>query len=186
MTLNLIPWWAYLTAGAVAGALLAGGVQQARVANAQAEVAQRDVQIANLRADLAAASDKARADADAARQAKADAVAAVDTQKQKELTDARKENDRLRAVVRVSADSLRIVGAYCPSPADPVPPATGASGMGDAAPKLDAALRERVLDLRQAVIEAEKQIEYLQGYAREASKPPALSAIWPTPAPAKP
>ena len=186
MTLNLIPWWAYAAAGAVAGALLAGGVQQARVANAQADVAQRDTQMSNLRADLASASDKARADADAARQAKADAVAAVDAQKQKELTDARKENDRLRAAVRVSADSLRIVGAYCPSPADPVPPATGASGMGDAAPKLDAALRERVLDLRQAVIEAEKQIEYLQGYAREASKPPALPASGPTPVSARP
>lgn len=171
MNINPIPWWAYAAAGALAGALLAGGIQQARVSNARAELAQRDVQLANLRADLSAASDKARADADAARQAKADAVAAVDSKSQKELADARKGNDRLRAVVRVSADSLRIVGAYCPSPADPVPPATGASGMGDAAPKLDAALRERVLDLRQAVIEAEKQIEYLQGYARAVAQP---------------
>lgn len=185
MNINPIPWWAYAAAGALAGALLAGGIQQARVSNARAELAQRDVQLANLRADLSAASDKARADADAARQAKADAVAAVDRKSQKELADARKENDRLRAVVRVSADSLRIVGAYCPSPADPVPHATGASGMGDAAPKLDAALRERVLDLRQAVIEAEKQIEYLQGYAREASKPPASPASAPTPVPAR-
>lgn len=98
------------------------------------------------------------------------AVAGVDTKIQKELADARKENDRLRAVVRVSADSLRIVGAYCPSPSDPVPAAPGAGRVGDAAPALDAALRERVLDLRQAVIEAEKQIEYLQGYARAVSK----------------
>jgi len=186
MTFNLLPWWAFAAAGALAGALLAGGIQQTRVANARAEVAQRDVQMANLRVDLAAASDKARADADVARQAKADAVAAVDAQKQKELTDARKENDRLRAAVRVSADSLRIVGAYCPSPADPVPPATGAGSVGDAAPALAAELRERVLDLRQALIEAEKQIEYLQGYAREASKPPALPASGPTGAPAKP
>ena len=184
MNINPIPWWAYAAAGALAGALLAGGIQQARVSNARAELAQRDVQLANLRADLSAASDKARADADAARQAKADAVAAVDRKSQKELADARKGNDRLRAVVRVSADSLRIVGAYCPSPADPVPAAPGAGGVGDAAPALDAALRERVLDLRQAVIEAEKQIEYLQGYARAVQ--PASAASAPTGAPARP
>ena len=39
MTLNLIPWWAYAAAGAVAGALIAGGAQQVRVANAQAALA---------------------------------------------------------------------------------------------------------------------------------------------------
>lgn len=39
MTLNLLPWWAYAAAGAVAGALLAGGIQQARVSNARAELA---------------------------------------------------------------------------------------------------------------------------------------------------
>lgn len=40
MTLNLIPWWAYAAAGAVAGALLAGGIQQTRVSTAKADLAQ--------------------------------------------------------------------------------------------------------------------------------------------------
>jgi len=171
MTLSLLPWWAYAAAGAVAGALLAGGLQQARVSNAKAELAHEQVIRATLQADIAAASDKARADVDIARQAKADAVAAVDTKSQKELADARKENDRLRAVVRISADSLRILGASCPGPADPVPAAASASGVGDAAPQLDAALRERVLDLRAAVTEAEATIKYLQGYARAVAQP---------------
>ena len=34
MTFNLLPWWAFAAAGAVAGAMLAGGVQQTRVSNA--------------------------------------------------------------------------------------------------------------------------------------------------------
>ena len=40
MTFSLLPWWAYAGAGALAGALLAGGVQQTRVSNAKAELAQ--------------------------------------------------------------------------------------------------------------------------------------------------
>ena len=40
MTLNLLPWWAFAAAGAVAGALLAGGLQQARVAGVKTELAQ--------------------------------------------------------------------------------------------------------------------------------------------------
>lgn len=170
MTLSLIPWWGFAAAGALAGALMAGGVQQIRVSNAQADVEHERALLATLRADLATAAETARAEVEAARQERADAVAAVDESKQKELTDARRENDRLRAVVRQSADSLRIIGAYCPGPADPVPQAAGASGVGDAAPQLDGPLRERVLDLRQALIEAEKQIEYLQAYAREVSR----------------
>lgn len=171
MTLNLIPWWAYLAAGAMAGALLAGGVQQARVASVKADLAREQVIRATLQADLATASDKARAAADTARQAKADAVAAVDNQSQKELTDAKRDNDRLRTAVRISADSLRILGARCPGPADPVPAAASASGVGDAAPQLDAGVRENILDLRAAVTEAEATIKYLQGYARAVAQP---------------
>lgn len=51
MTLNLLPWWAYAAAGAVAGALLAGGLQQARVSNVRAELAQVREQHAKAVAD---------------------------------------------------------------------------------------------------------------------------------------
>ena len=61
MTLNLIPWWAFAAAGALAGALLAGGVQQARVASAKTELAQVREQHAQAVAD--AALDKAAAHA---------------------------------------------------------------------------------------------------------------------------
>lgn len=40
MTIKIIPWWAWVAAGALAGALLAGGIQQARVASAKTELAQ--------------------------------------------------------------------------------------------------------------------------------------------------
>lgn len=170
MTFNLLPWWAFAAAGAVAGALLAGGLQQARVSNADARTAQEKTVRLTLERDLATAKVKAQLDAEDVRRVKAGAVAGVDTKIQKELADARKDNDRLRAAVRISADSLRIVGASCPSPASAVPGATIAGGMGDATPATTAEFREGVLDLRQALIEAEKQIEYLQGYAREVSR----------------
>lgn len=51
MSINLVPWWAYLAAGAVAGALLAGGLQQARVSNVRAELAQVREQHAQAVAD---------------------------------------------------------------------------------------------------------------------------------------
>ena len=61
MTLNLIPWWAFAAAGALAGALLAGGVQQARVASAKTELAQVREQHAQAVADAALAKAAAHA-----------------------------------------------------------------------------------------------------------------------------
>ena len=61
MTLNLIPWWAYLAAGAMAGALLAGGIQQARVSSAQTGLAQVREQHAQAVADAALAKAAAHA-----------------------------------------------------------------------------------------------------------------------------
>ena len=61
MTFNLLPWWAFAAAGAVAGALLAGGLQQARVASAKAELAQVRADHAKLVADAALAKASAHA-----------------------------------------------------------------------------------------------------------------------------
>lgn len=61
MTLNLIPWWAYPAACAMAGALLAGGIQQARVASAKTELAQVREQHAQAVADAALAKAAAHA-----------------------------------------------------------------------------------------------------------------------------
>lgn len=167
-TVSLIAWVI-----AVAALALSSVGKDAVIASARADLAQEQTVRANLERDLAKSDSKARDDAEELRKAKAGAVAAVDERTQKELTDARKENDRLRAAVRVSADSLRIVGAYCPSTSNPVPASTSASSVGDAAAATTPELRERVLDHREALIEAEKQIEYLQGYARALSTTPA-------------
>ena len=61
MTINLLPWWAYLAAGAVAGALLAGGIQQTRVSTAKADLAQVRADHAKLVADAALAKASAHA-----------------------------------------------------------------------------------------------------------------------------
>ena len=61
MTFNLLPWWAFAAAGAVAGALLAGGVQQIRVNNAKTELAQVREQHAQAVADAALAKAAAHA-----------------------------------------------------------------------------------------------------------------------------
>ena len=61
MTVNLLPWWAFAAAGAVAGALLAGGVQQARVAGVKTELAQVREQHAQAVADAALAKAAAHA-----------------------------------------------------------------------------------------------------------------------------
>ena len=61
MTVNLLPWWAFAAAGAVAGAMLAGGVQQTRVSNAKAELAQVQAEHAKAVADAATAQALAHA-----------------------------------------------------------------------------------------------------------------------------
>lgn len=63
MTINIIPWWAWAAAGALAGALLAGGLQQARVSNVRAELAQVREQHAQAVADAATAQALAHAQA---------------------------------------------------------------------------------------------------------------------------
>ena len=61
MTISLLPWWAYAAAGAVAGALLAGGIQQTRVSTAKADLAQVREQHAQAVADAALAQSAAQA-----------------------------------------------------------------------------------------------------------------------------
>lgn len=103
------------------------------------------------------------------RDAQATAFAEMDARHTKELIDAKVENDRLRAGARARSVVVRIPGASCPADPDPVPETASAGGLGHAAAEADAALRERVFDLREALISAETQVEYLQGYARRCS-----------------
>ncbi len=110
MTINIIPWWAYLTAGAVAGALLAGGVQQARVASAKAELAQVRADHAKLVAD--AALDKAAAharalDIERALTAKEQALQATIDKQAEDARNAQAQHAADRAAADAAAGRLR-------------------------------------------------------------------------------
>lgn len=110
MTFNLLPWWAYLAAGAVAGALLAGGVQQARVSNGKTELAQVREQHAKTVADAATAQALAHAQALEIERALTAKEQALQATIDKQAEDARHaEQTRLadRAAAAAAADRLR-------------------------------------------------------------------------------
>ena len=69
---------------------------------------------------------------------------------------------------------VRIPGASCPVGPGAVSATASAGRMGDAAVQVDAQLREAVFDHREALIEAEKKIGYLQGYIRKITEPVGL------------
>ncbi len=110
MTLNLIPWWAFAAAGAVAGALLAGGVQQTRVASAKSELAQVRAEHAKLVAD--AALDKAAAHARALEierelTAREQALQATIDKQDQDARHAQAQHAADRAAAAAAADRLR-------------------------------------------------------------------------------
>ena len=110
MTLNLIPWWAYAGAGAVAGALLAGCVQQARVSSAKAELAQVRADHAKLVADaaLAKASAHARAlEIERELTAREQALQATIDKQDQDARHAQAQHAADRAAATAAADRLR-------------------------------------------------------------------------------
>lgn len=110
MNINPIPWWAYLAAGAVAGALLAGGVQQTRVSNAKAETAQVREQHAQAVADAATAQALAHAQAleiERALTAKEQALQATIDKQDQDARDAQAKHAADRAAATAAADRLR-------------------------------------------------------------------------------
>ena len=111
MTFNLLPWWAFAAAGAVAGALLAGGVQQTRVSNAKAELAQVREQHAQAVADAALAKAAAHAQALAIERELSDKQQALQDTINKQDEDARHAQAKHaadRAAATAAAGRLRI------------------------------------------------------------------------------
>ena len=110
MTFNLLPWWAFAAAGAVAGAMLAGGVQQTRVNNAKTELAQVREQHAQAVADAALAKAAAHARAleiERELTAREQALqATIDTQDQ-DARHAQAQHAADRAAATAAADRLR-------------------------------------------------------------------------------
>lgn len=142
MTLNLIPWWAYVGAGVLAGALLAGGLQQARVASAKAELAQVREQHAKAVADaVTKALAQEREDRAKETTHAADTTKNVDqfTQGQPERDASLRANlarsERLRLDADRRAATYKAMSASC---------AAAASGVADRLAALDRQLVEGV------------------------------------------
>ena len=88
---------------------------------------------------------------------------ALDTKHTQELTDAKADNDRLRAAVAAGSQRLR-VNATCPA----VPDATGAARLDDAgAAELTADARQHYHALRDELALSRQMILGLQGYVKE-------------------
>jgi len=110
MTLNLIPWWAYAAAGAMAGALLAGGIQQARVSSAQTGLAQVREQHAQAVADAALAKAAAHASAleiERELTARTQALQATIDKQDQDARNAQAQHDQDRRTAAAAAGRLR-------------------------------------------------------------------------------
>lgn len=91
-------------------------------------------------------------------------LAETDRQKTEEINAAKSETNRLRRCIAAGTCGVRLnstAGAASSRGATDA----AAPGMDDAAPALDAALQQRVLDLRDAIAEDSAALEYLQEYA---------------------
>ncbi|MDD2038739.1 lysis protein [Pseudomonas putida] len=88
---------------------------------------------------------------------------ALDRKFFQEMSDAKQENESLRA--DVAAGNKRVlVKASCPKP---VPGPAGATGLDDGAgAELTADARQDYFDLREQIVETEKQLSGLQEYVR--------------------
>ena len=160
-----VPFWAWV---AVVAAL------------SLAIFAQRDVTMRERAANAVVLKDIAEKTAEAhrkvneARETWNREFGALDTKHTKEMAHAKSENNRLRAAARSGAAVVRIKGAHCPG-TSAVPQTAATGSVGHAEAEVGGQLREDVFDHREALIEAERQIDYLQGYIRRITEPvPAL------------
>lgn len=164
----MIPRASELLALALAASLGLAGMQTVRLASERAERMRTVAAHAQQLQRIAEATTKTVAAVQLAQRAHQWAVAAIDTQRTKELNDALAENDSLRArTVR-----LRIP-AICPGSSAPasLPGAATAPSMDAQAADLTAEAGQAVLDLRAALITERAQLLALQDYARQCSAP---------------
>lgn len=142
------------------------GVQTVRLSAEQAAHARTKTEHAGVLKDLAEKTAIAYESVTAAAAKMGTELAAADQKHTKEMSNARNENERLRAAARTGAVGVRFTGTDSPSPAAGMSETPFASSLGNGTLTIDAELRERVFDHRAAVIQAENQILYLQDYAR--------------------
>ncbi len=93
-------------------------------------------------------------------------LAELDKQKMEGINAAKSETNRLRRCIAAGTCGVRLIStagaASSRGAADAAAP-----GVDNAAPALDAALQQRVLDLRDAIVEDSAALEYLQEYAKQ-------------------
>lgn len=156
----------YTIFGVVYLALAAAlGIQTVRLYKAHAAHADTKASHAVVLKDLAAKTKKAYEQVQLAQAQMQQRIEHANQKHYKELSHAQAKNDELRAAVRAGTASVRIKG-HCVRHTDTVPKTPSTRSVGNAKAAVDADLSERVLVLRGQVIQAEKQIAYLQDYAR--------------------
>lgn len=154
----------YWREAVIVGLVLALAGQQVRVSNEKADHQRTKTQHAEVLRDLADKTLKAYRAVVAEDDAHKAAVAALDKNHTKELTDARTENSRLADAVRSGERRLRL-RASCPTTGTGVPQAPGATGVVDGSgPRLDDAAERDYFRLRDGIATAQQQIAGLQDY----------------------
>lgn len=155
-------------AAALTGALMSGGAAW------RVQAWRYDAQLATLRAGhattLQAIADKTTEASTALRRyenAVAADLAAKDAHYTQEITHEKSNSDRLRACIRAGTCGVRIVATAAAATGARDRPQDAAPGsVGDAGAALDAAVQERVLDLRDAIAADAAALGYLQDYAK--------------------
>ena len=164
--------WSALAWAIAFGVLGAAFVGQREITSAaQIKAEQAEAREQKLIGDVATARANGLAAVNLMAAARQQAVGELDSHFQQELSHAKSENTRIRTTARAGAVVVRIPGASCPVGSGAVSATASAGRMGDAAVQVDAQLREAVFDHREALIEAEKKIGYLQGYIRKITEP---------------
>lgn len=148
---------------ALAWSIAVGALALAFVGQRELTATERAAHADTLRA-IAQATAEAHQRVAAARDAWARDFAALDTRHHQELTRAQADNDRLRAAVRAGTASVRLKADVCPDNGA-VPETTTTGELEHAGTTLDQHVQQLVLDHRDAITAAERQIAYLQDYA---------------------
>lgn len=156
---------AWTIAFGVLGAAFVG--QREITASVRIEAAEQARQRADEARAVAEATDKLRTAVYADRDARAAEAAALDQHVTRKVQDAVQENTRRLRAAAAGAVRVRYVAARCPDPGPDLPAAASPGSVGDGpGVELDRAAGQDVLVLRQALIEDQAKIEYLQGYVR--------------------
>ena len=171
---KLTPFRYWIAGGAAAALLLFAGVQTVRLSNEQAAHARTKTAHAGVLKDLAEKTATAYEAVAAAAATMRTELAAADQKHTKEMSNARNENERLRAAARAGVVSVRFTSAGGPGPTADMSETPFASSLGNGTLTIDPELRERVFNHRAEVIQADQQIKYLQDYARTCAKGGAL------------